>query len=87
MASQTSIRLPPEMLRALSKLARQRGVPKSQLVREAIEQYLASAPAGNAAQPMSVRERSAPYIGSIRLSKSAERDDVSVRIRRQNWRP
>jgi predicted transcriptional regulator len=87
MASQTSIRLTPEMLRALSKLARQRGVPKSQLVREAIEQYLATEPAGNAALPMSVRERSAPYIGSIRLSKRDELDDVSARMRRQNWRP
>ena len=86
MASQTSFRLPPEMLRELSKLARQRGVPKSQLVREALEQYLAGAPSGSVAQPMSVRERSAPYIGAIRLPESSADDEVSVRIRRNNWR-
>ena len=86
MDSQTSFRLPPDMLRALGRLARQRGVPKSQLVREALEQYLAAPPAGNTAQPMSVRERSAPYIGSISLGDQRDTDEISVRIRRNNWR-
>lgn len=86
MASQTSFRLPPEMLRALSRLARQRGVPKSQLVREAIEQYLSAPPSGTLAQPMSVRERSAPYIGAVSLPRKSESDEISVRIRRHNWR-
>jgi hypothetical protein len=70
----------------LSRLARQRGVPKSQLVREALEQYLAGASSGHAAQPMSVRERSAPYIGAIRLPEGSADDEISVRIRRNNWR-
>lgn len=69
MAGQTSFRLPQNMLRALNKLARQRGVPKSQVVREAIEQYLAGS-STNQTKAMSVRERSAPYIGSINLSGS-----------------
>ena len=59
MAGQTSFRLPQNMLRALNKLARQRGVPKSQVVREAIEQYLAGSPT-NQTTAMSVRKRSAP---------------------------
>lgn len=84
MADQTSFRLPSEMLRALSRLARRRGVPKSQLVREALEQYLAAA-AQRPATPLSVRERSAPYIGSISLP-DAPSDDITVRIRRHNWR-
>ena len=86
MADQTSFRLPPEMLRELGRLARQRGVPKSQLVREALEQYLVAPASGNVAQPMSVRERSAPYIGAIRLPHGNADDEISVRIRRNNWR-
>ena len=86
MSSQTSFCLPTDLLRALGKLARQRGVPKSQLVREALEQYLAGAAPGIVAQPMSVRERSAPYIGALRLNKSAESDAMFVRIRQQNSR-
>jgi len=86
MAGQTSFRLPQDMLRELSKLARQRGVPKSQLVREALEQYLAGTSSAQVAQPMSVRERSAPYIGAIRLPKGSGDEEISVRIRRNNWR-
>ena len=86
MASQTSFRLPPELLRALGRLARQRGVPKSQVVREALEQYLATATADHAPQPISVRERSAPYIGSISLRDPLPADEIAIQIRRHNWR-
>ena len=86
MASQTSFRLPPDMLRALSRLARQRGVPNSQLVREALELYLGTPQGTDVNQPMSVRERSAPYIGSISLREPSDADEISVRIRRNNWR-
>jgi hypothetical protein len=86
MADQTSFRLPPEMLRALGRLARQRGIKKSQLVREALEQYLASqGTSPQDVQPMTLRERTAPYIGSINLG-SGDTEDITVRIRRQNWR-
>ena len=84
MSDQTSFRLPPEMLRALTRLARQRGVRKSQLVREALEQYLAAATQSPVVR-MSVRERSAPYIGAIELH-DAPSEDISIRIRRNNWR-
>jgi hypothetical protein len=84
MSGQTSFRLPPELSRALSRLARQRGVPKSQLVREALERYLA-APEAPAA-PLSVRERSAPYLGMVRIPPAAPDDAVAVRIREHNWR-
>ena len=85
MDTQTSFRLPQGMLRALERLARQRGVPKSELVREALEQYLAAPGQGNEPNAMTVRERSAPYIGSISLS-NAGAEEISVRIRRNNWR-
>ena len=42
MEDQTSFRLPREMLQELGRLAKDRGVPRSQLVREALEIYLAT---------------------------------------------
>lgn len=86
MPSQTSFRLPPELLRALDRLARKRGVPKSQLVREALEQFLTGVAKDNVAQPMSVRERSAPYIGSLSRRDSSAIDEVAIQIRQRNWR-
>jgi predicted DNA-binding protein len=85
MADQTSFRLPTPLARALSRAARARGVPKSQLVREALEQYLAQEEPARAAA--SVKERSAPYIGSVRLDAAALAADPAARmIRQRNWR-
>ena len=85
MSDQTSFRLPTPLARALARLARARGVPKSQLVREALERYLAESepvPTSSA-----VRERSAPYIGAVRLDARALAADESTRlIRQRNWR-
>jgi metal-responsive CopG/Arc/MetJ family transcriptional regulator len=41
MDSQITLRLPRELARALAKCAKARGVPKSQLVREAVMKYVA----------------------------------------------
>jgi len=50
--SHLTLRLPAELARALARWARERGVPKSQLAREAVVCYLS--PAGQAAgQPAS----------------------------------
>lgn len=85
MSDQTTFRLPPELGRALARFARDRGVPKSQVVREALERYLAAPDAPPAA--LTVRERSAPYIGAVRLDAADGRPDpVAVRIREHNWR-
>lgn len=81
--SQTSFRLPQNLLRALTRAAHDRKVPKSQIVREAIEQYLAQP---EPVQPiMTVRERSAPYVGAVRLDRATS-DAVASRIRAHNWR-
>jgi hypothetical protein len=82
------------MLRELARVARQRGVPKSQLVREALEAYLtpkpgpadvpATAPA--TAPLLSVRDRTAPYIGVINLSGPGDAEAIADRVRRRNWR-
>jgi len=85
MADQTSFRLPTPLARALARAARARGVPKSQLVREALEQYLAQQEP--AQSPATVRERSATYIGSVRLDAEALAADPTARmIRQRNWR-
>lgn len=84
MQNQTSFRLPQEMLRELERLAKQRGVPRSQLVREALETYLAS-PATES-PVLTVRDRSAPYIGSIDLTGPGDAESVADRVRRRNWR-
>jgi len=85
MADQTSFRLPNALARALARVARARGVPKSQLVREALERYLAEEEPGRSPAP--VKERSAPYIGSIRLDTRALAQDPTARmIRQRNWR-
>ena len=85
MSDQTSFRLPPEMLRRIERAARDRGIRKSQLVREALEQYLAG-PNADASPRLSVRDRSAPYIGSINLSGPGDAEAIADRVRRRNWR-
>ena len=85
MADQTSFRLPQSLARALERAARARGVPKSQLVREALERYLADEePTRSRA---SVSERSARYIAAVRLDTGAiEADRTARMIRERNWR-
>jgi hypothetical protein len=85
MADQTSFRLPTPLARALARAARARGLPKSQIVREALERYLTESVPG--ASPASVKERSASYIGSVRLDSRAVSADPTARmIRQRNWR-
>lgn len=84
METQTTFRLPTPLAQALARLARERGVPKSQLVREALEQYLAQ---GEPLTPNQVRERTSPYIGALRLDAAKIRSDPGARlIRERNWR-
>lgn len=85
MADQTSFRLPTSLARALDRAARARGVPKSRLVREALERYLAEE--GPTRSTATVKEQSARYIGSVRLDHRAlDADDTARMIRRRNWR-
>ena len=84
MEDQTSLRLPREMLHQLALLAKERGVPRSQLVREALEIYLSTPPAES--PTLTVRDRSAPYIGRIDLSGPGDAESIADRVRRRNWR-
>ena len=78
------------MLRELSRVAKQRGVPKSQLVREALEAYLGQKPVRVdtpvSAPVLSIRDLTAPYIGSINLSGPGDAEAIADRVRRRNWR-
>ena len=85
MDDQTSFRLPREMLLEVGRLAKERGVPRSQLVREALELYL-SRPAAAETPVLTIRDRSAPYIGSVDLTGPGDAESVADRVHRRNWR-
>jgi predicted transcriptional regulator len=83
MDDQVTFRIPQELARALARRARERRVPKSQLVREAVRGYLeASTPAATDLRAAIERFRAiAP------LDRGAiERDTVTRQIREHNWR-
>ena len=84
MDDQTSFRLPREMLGELGRIAKERGVPRSQLVREALELYLAK-PATES-PVLTVRDRSSPFIGAVDLTGPGDAESVADRVRRRNWR-
>lgn len=82
---QLTLRLPHALLRDIDRRARSLGVPKAQVVREALAAYLA-APA-ESDPSASVRVVSG-LVGSLALDPEAiERDEIAARIRRHNWRP
>lgn len=85
MDEQLTFRLPRDVARLLARRARERGVPRSQLVREAVAVYLAR-PAAETG-PIDRRQRIAPYVGAVTLDPAAiERDALARQIRRHNWR-
>ncbi len=54
--SHLTLRLPDDLARALERAAEERGVAKSMLVREAVSQYLAGAPATPSKRVMTLDE-------------------------------
>lgn len=81
---QLTLRVPGQLARSLARRARERDVPKSQIIREALERYLADAPSG---PPVAVWERVAPLVGSIALdSAAASHDALAAQLRAHNWR-
>lgn len=84
MQQQITLRLPRDLARAVARRARELGVPKSQVVREALVQYVAGPPAP---APARLWERVAPLVGSLAIDPAAvERDELARRIRQHNWR-
>lgn len=81
---QLTLRLPADLARALRRLARERRVTRSRVVREAVQAYL-SAPV--APDPAEVWRQVAPLVGSVRLENvAAEQDTLARLIRDHNWR-
>ena len=82
--SQLTFRLPENLVRLLAQRARERGVNKSQVVREAIQVYLELGPAG---APGASWERVKHMVASQPLDHQAlARDDIARLIRTHNWR-
>jgi predicted transcriptional regulator len=85
MDSQITLRLPRDLARALARRAKERRVPKSQIVREAVAQYLAPA------EPHLTREerweRVKHLVGSVELDMDAVMaDPIARQIYEHNWR-
>jgi predicted DNA-binding protein len=82
-SDQITLRIPRELAQALARRARERGVPKSQLVREALRGYLAQ-PVVRGSDARAVLER---FRGTVPLDHAAiERDALARQIRDHNWR-
>jgi hypothetical protein len=80
---QITLRLPRALARALADRARKRAVPKSLLVREALEAYL-GAPASREGAAW---QRVGEMVGSLTLDPAAiERDALAQQLRVHNWR-
>ena len=84
MDDQLTFRIPRELAQALSRSARMRGVPKSQLVREALREYLGRSAAPDRA---TILKRLEAYRGIAALDHAAiEADPIARQIYEHNWR-
>jgi hypothetical protein len=72
MDAQLTLRLPRDLARALARQARARGVPRSQLVREAVAKYVTEPERESHAEWW---KRVEPFIGSVDLDYDALRAD------------
>ena len=81
--NQITLRLPATLARKVARYARERGIPKSQVVREAIQIYLANAPVDAA----SAWSRVEALVGAASLDPAAiERDTLASQLSAHNWR-
>lgn len=81
---QLTLRLPHQLLRDVDRRARELGVSKGQVVREALAAYLAAPTAPNPDAPL---QSVSGLVGSLSLDPEAlERDALAARVRRHNWR-
>jgi hypothetical protein len=75
-----TLRLPLELARVLTRRARDRGVPKSLVAREAVALYLGSGPEAGAALPLTARELAARWSELPRLGNAdaaARENDIA----------
>jgi hypothetical protein len=82
---QVTLRLPAELYRALQQRAIAEGVPKSQVVREALQTYLVGPPRSE--REASSWQRVSAMVGSLSLDDAEiERDALASQLRAHNWR-
>jgi hypothetical protein len=85
MDDQLTFRIPKELSRALTQSARERRVPRAQLVREALRQYLGHGTA--APDRATILKRLEAYRGIAPLDMDAiKADPVARQIYEHNWR-
>jgi metal-responsive CopG/Arc/MetJ family transcriptional regulator len=85
MEDQLTLRIPKQLAQALARSARERGVPKSQVVREALREYLGQTP--GAADRATLLRRLEAYRGIAPLdSKAIAADPLTRQIYEHNWR-
>lgn len=83
MKDQLTFRIPRELSRALQRRAKARGVPRSQVVREALSAYLAqTAPASKE----ELQRRLQRFMGVVSLPPIEEADDLTRQIYEHNFR-
>jgi hypothetical protein len=82
--TQLTLRMDRDLIDAIEKAARGRRVPKAQVVREAIEAYIADKAAATDAGAW---QRVESMVGSLSLDRAAQRRDALARqLRAHNWR-
>lgn len=85
MDDQLTFRIPKELASVLNRSARERGVPRSQLVREALREYLGHRSA--APDRATILKRLEAYRGIAALDHAAiEADPIARQIYEHNWR-
>lgn len=84
MDDQLTFRIPRDLARALARRAKERGVPRAHVVREALVTYLA---ASEPASPEELRRRLKRFIGAVALDHDAlQADPITRQIYEHNWR-
>ena len=76
----TSLRLPSHLAAALDRLAQERGTTRSDLIREAVEEYVAGSRAGGPGDRLSLLRRLVTYPGSGRKDGAARSEEHLRRI-------
>lgn len=81
---QLTLRIDRKLAAALEQRSKERQVPKSQMVREALQAYLVGVPARSSAEAW---DRVSHLVGSVSLDHAAlERDALARQLRAHNWR-
>ena len=84
MDAQITLRLPRELARQVARIAKARGQKKSQVVREAVADYISRS---QQETPEQLWARLQPFVGSIQLDHDAMMaDPIARQIYEHNWR-